>query len=183
MNSARKLWRARSTASISQIAHQHESREKKNPANVPNPEFRVSQDFLRKNVELILAMQHALLVSALAGNAVDNDVKEALDGLIRTYKTLDSGLYYESRPANPMAAAVFSGLQQRVAELRQAENERGVHKILDTQVHTVLVFLQQMEYAFNNDRKKGRCFLDNLRATMAEVADQRQPDPASLIVS
>jgi hypothetical protein len=166
-----------------QNAHEHESREKKDPAGMPNPRFRISEDFLQKNVELIMTLQHAILVAALQRNAIDNDVKEALDGLARTYKTLDSGLYYESPPANPLAAAIFDGVQERVSEIRKAENERGVHKILDTQVHTVLVFLQQMEYAFNNDRKRGRCFLDNLRASLAGVVDERQPDPASLIVS
>jgi hypothetical protein len=166
-----------------QIAHQHESLEKKNPAGMPSREFRISQDFLRKNVEFLMTMQLTVLKAALRVHAIDSDVREALDGLARTYRTLESGLYYESRPANPMAAAIFDAIQQRVAEIRQTENERGVHKLLDNQVLTVLVFLQQMEYAFDNGRKRGRCFLDNLRTTMAGVAEEGQPDPASLIVS
>jgi hypothetical protein len=165
-----------------QIAHMQEV-PRKNPDNMPNPDFRVSDDFLRKNVELILSLQHALLVAALTSDAIDSDVKEALEALIRTYKTLESGIYYESRPANPMAASIFLGLQERVAEIREAESERGVHKVLDSHVLTILVFLQQMEFAFNNGRRKGRCFLNNLRATMAEAAEQQPAEPASLIVS
>jgi hypothetical protein len=165
------------------IAHHQETRERKDPAAMPNHDFRISQAALEKNLELIMAMQLAILVPALDRNAIDNDVKQALDGLVRTYKTLDSGLYYDSRPANPIAAAIFDAVQQRVTELRQAENERGVHKILDSQVLTVLVFLQQMEYTFNNDRKRGRCFIDNLRTTMAGVPYGQEPDPSPLIVS
>ena len=166
-----------------ETAHLQESREKKNPTQMPSRDFRISQGFLEKNIELVMTLQNAVLVAALRSNAIDNDVKEALDGLVRTYKTLDSGLFYDSRPVNPMASAVFDAVQQRVAEIRNAENERGVHKLTDSQVMTVLVFLQQMEFTFNNGRKRGRCFLDNLRLAMRELREDRQPDPSPLIVS
>jgi len=166
-----------------QIAHRHEALEKKDPAGMPNAEVRITNDFLRKNVELVIALQHAILVASIARNAIDNDVKEALDGLARTYKTLGSGLYYESRPANPIAGAIFDAIQERVAELRKAENERGVHKILDSQILNVVVLLQQMEYAFNNGRRRGRCFLENLRNTLEDVAQEQTPAPTSLLVS
>jgi hypothetical protein len=167
-----------------QIGHQHEALAKKDPAGVPNPEVRISREFLKKNVELVMALQHAIVVAAVERNAIDYDVKEALDGLTRTYKTLDSGLYYESRPSNPMAAAIFDAIQQRVAEIRKAEEERGVHKLLNSQVFTILVLLQHMEYAFNNGRKRGRCFLENLVTTMADVAQSQPPGPtSSLLVS
>jgi hypothetical protein len=165
------------------IARQHENQQKKDPAGMPSPASRMSSDFMKKNVQLVTVIQHATLMASLRVNAVDNDVKEALDGLVRTYRTLESGLYYESRPANPMAAAVFDAIQHRVAELRQAESQSGVHKILDSQILTILVFLQQMEYAFNNGRKKGRCFLDNLRRALGRYSDERKPDPAPLLVS
>ncbi len=167
-----------------QIAHLNEARDVKDPAGVPNRDFRLSRDFLEKNVELVITLQHALLIAAIEKNAIDNDVKEALDGLVRTYKTLGSGLVYESRPGNPIAAAVFEAVQRRVSEIREAENERGVHKLQDTQVLSIIIFLQQMEYAFNNGRKRGRSFLHNLGATMADVAAQQpRPDASSLIVS
>ena len=165
------------------IAHHQEVREKKDPAGMPNRDVQISRDFLSKNVELVVALQHALLASALHHKAIDNDVKEALDGLTRTYRTLGSGLYYESRPVNPMASGVYDGIQQAVARMRETEDQRAVHKITDSQIHTVLVFLQQMEYTFNNGRKRGRCFLDNLRTAMAGIPQPQPPDAASLIVS
>lgn len=166
-----------------QIAHTQEGREKKDPAGLPNRDVRVTQEFLVKNIEFVTAVQLALVGTAMGNNAIDNDVKEALDGLVRTYRTLGSGLYYESKPVNPIAAALFDVVQQRVAEVRQGENERGVHKLLDSQILSILVFLQQMEYTFNNGRKRGRAFLENLRSAMAEVLHQPEPDPGSLIVS
>lgn len=166
-----------------QAARDLEHRDEKDPAGLPNHDVRISQDFLVKNIELVTAIQHAILMAALEQNAIDNDVKEALDGLVRTYRTLDSGLYYNSRPVNPMAAAVFDAVQRRVDEVRQAENKSGVHKITDGQVRTILIFLQQMEYTFNNGRKRSRSFVDNLRTALAEAYEQSQGDPGSLIVS
>ena len=166
-----------------QIAHQHEALGKKDPALMPSPDFRISRDFLQKNAELIMDLQMTILGAALERNAIDQDAKEALDGLVRTYRTLGSGLYYESRPSNPIAAAIFDAVQQRVASIRKGENESGVHKVLDSQVQTILVFLQQMEYTFNNGRKRGRCFLANIRATIGRFINQPEPAPSSLLVS
>jgi hypothetical protein len=166
-----------------QQAHLNEVKEAKDPAGVPNRDIRISRGFLEKNVELVIALQHALLIGALENDAIDNDVKEALQGLAQTYKTLGSGLVYESRPSNPIAGAIYDSIQRRVTDIRQAENERGVHKLQDSQLLSIVVFLQQMEYAFNNGRKRGRSFLHNLGATMASVASQQRSEQSSLIVS
>jgi len=37
---------------------------------------------------------------------VDLDVRAALDALARTYRTLQNGIYYDSRPENPLAGEV-----------------------------------------------------------------------------
>lgn len=166
-----------------QIAHLHESRETRDPAGIPNADMRISREFLERNIELVVALQHALVASAFEHQAIDNDAKEALENLVRTYKTLGSGLVYESRPSNPIAAAIFDGVQKRVKEIRDLENERAVHKVQDSHVLSILVFLQQMEYAFNNGRKRGRAFLHNLGASIAEMARVQQQDKSSLIVS
>jgi hypothetical protein len=83
-----------------------------------------------------------------------------------------------------MAAAVFDGFQQRVAQFREAESERAVHHLLDSHILTVIEFLRQMEYAMNNGRRKGRSFLDSLRESMAEMGEAARQEPGtSLIVS
>ena len=59
-------------------------------------------------------------------NLSDNrdDVHEALAALIRTHRTLESGLYYETRPENSVAAEVGRRLQAAATEFRRAETER-----------------------------------------------------------
>jgi len=163
------------------LAHQHEN-PVKDPAGMPNRDFPIPEDFFTKNMQLITVVEHAILRAALARNAIDSDIREALEGLIRTYRTLGSGLYYESRPSNPLAAAVYDGVQQRVAELRKLENERGLHKVLDSQFLTVFVALQRMEYVVNNGRKRGRRFLGSIYDAMSDLVQQAQP-ASSLIIS
>src|SRR5713226_4415033 len=70
---------------------------------MPNRDIRLSDKFIREQEELITVLGAILLEAALdASGAVDSDVREALDALIRTYRTLESGLYYETKPENPL---------------------------------------------------------------------------------
>jgi hypothetical protein len=151
------------------------------PAAMPNREFDVPDGFVKKNIELVTLIDYAVLQGASKQNAIDFDVREALDSLIRTYKTLGSGLYYESRPVNPMAAAIYDSVQQQVAEIRRLENERGLHKFRDSDLLTALVFLQKIEYTFNNGRKKGRAFLSQLLGAIPKP--EKQPPASSLLIS
>jgi hypothetical protein len=164
-----------------QLAHEHEDLTK-DPAGMPNRDFAIPKDFVHKNVELITAIELAILEAALERNAVDFDVREALEGLVRTYQTLGSGLYYESRPSNLMAAAIFDGVQQRVTEIRKLESEQGLHKLQNSQILTALVFLHQLEYALSNQRKRGRGFVASLYETM-EQSLEAQPASSPLIIS
>ena len=98
-------------------------------------------------------------------------MREALEALIRTYRTLQSGVYYETRPQNPLAGAIYSAMQNAVAELRRMEQEgRGVAHTRDAQVLGLLVFLQRLELDRNNGRRLGRAFIDFLRSFFAPDA-------------
>jgi hypothetical protein len=165
-----------------QLAHEHEDLTK-DAAGMPNRDFPIPKDFVHKNVELITAIELAILEAALERNAVDFDIREALEGLVRTYQTLGSGLYYESRPSNMIAAAIFDSVQHRVAEIRKLESEQGLHKLQDSQILTAFVFLQQLEYALSNQRKRGRGFVASLYETMEQSLEAQQPASSPLIIS
>ena len=75
---------------------------------------------------------------------MDSDVREALDSLIRTYRTLQSGLYYETRPSNLIASAVHQHVQQAVDALRKELSEKGGGAIRDAEILGMLVFLQRV---------------------------------------
>jgi hypothetical protein len=165
-----------------QDARKHDKTAPVDPDKFPNQDIRVTDDFLQENEDLLVVLGRSIMTSALQADAVDNDVREALDALIRTYRTLQSGVYYETRPQNPLAGAICGGVQHGVTELRRMEQESGgVTRTRDAQVLGLLVFLQRLELDRNNGRRLGRAFIDFLRTFFAPHAEQRPAAPSLIL--
>lgn len=148
------------------------------PAQVPNQDIRVSEEFLREHESLLVFLGAKLLEASLeTSGAVDSDVREALESLIRTYRTLQSGLYYESRPDNLVAAAIHQKIQDRVAELRKELSEKGSTSVRDAEILGVLAFLQRVEFSQANGRPRGRAFIDYLRAYFPQKEQSARNSP------
>jgi hypothetical protein len=135
------------------------------PDQIPNGDIKLPEDFLEAHGELMTFLGHSIANAALQiPGAVDRDAREALEALVRTYRTLESGVYYESRPTNPLAAGIFGSAQEAANEFRQRERETlGLTKTRDSDVLRSFVFLQRVELNRNNGRPRGRAFLDLLR--------------------
>jgi hypothetical protein len=155
-----------------------------NPDEFPNQDVRVTDRFLSEREPLLLFIAGTLASAALQVHAIDNDIREALDALIRTFRTLQSGLYYESVPPNPMAAHMFNELRRNVDAFReQVAQQQGVHSIRDTDVLGVIVFLQRLELQHNNGRRKGRAFLQFLLEYFPVQPQQQAPQDAPRIIT
>jgi len=155
-------------------ARQHEQLLPIQAADVPNQDIRLADDFVRKHDELIAWLTSSLANAMEKERAVDFDAREALDAMIKTYRTLDSGLIYETKPANPFAASIQNSLQESLLNLRKslAENT-GMQTLRDSDILGSLVFLQRLEIQHNNGRRRGRAFFDFLRGFFpAEPAAQ-----------
>jgi hypothetical protein len=163
-----------------QEARRHEKQVPIEAAAIPNRDIRVTEQFVQEHEDLMTFVGNAVVGSALeTAGAVDNDVREALEGLIRTHRTLASGVYYESVPSNPIAAAIFRGVQNAVAGYRQQEQQQlGMSRTRDADVLGVLVFLQRMELDRNNGRPRGRAFLHQMHAFYSDLAGPGSPPPA-----
>jgi hypothetical protein len=149
------------------------------PATIPNSDIRITDEFLRSQGALLGETMRELAEVGLGiPGAVDFDVREALDSLVRTYRTRESGLYYDSKPSNLMAAGIHERVQEGMDRFRQAATERfGINTVRDTDILGVLVFLQRVEIKLNNGRKRGRTFLDFLRQQIVPMAEPG-PRPA-----
>ena len=147
-----------------------------NPEEIPNQDVKVTEEFLRDREPLLIFLGAKLLDASLAASgALDSDVREALDSLIRTYRTLQTGLYYESRPNNLVAAGIHQAIQDAVQELRKELSEKGATSIRDAEILGLLVFLQRIGLHQNNGRPRGRSFIDYLRGYFP----QNQQSPAN----
>lgn len=167
-----------------QEAHKHEKPQPLDMESLPNRDITVSEEFLGENEELVMFLAHALAQAALrTPEVIDFDIREALAASIRTYRTLQSGLVYESVPDNPLAAALSRALQEAIAEFRKAEAERlGIHKTRDSTILALLVFFQHFELSYNNGRRRGRAFLDALLDFYPAAAEVEPSAGSSLIL-
>lgn len=159
-------------------------REKPAPLNqndIPNIDIKISEQFLREHEPLFTFLGQRLTVAAFRlQGAVDLDAREALAGLMKTYRTLQSGVYYESRPANALAASIYDAIQAAVAEFRESEKRStGMSGTRDADVLGVLAFLQRLEYDRNNGRPRGRAFLHLLASAYGGAPE---PPPVSSLV-
>jgi hypothetical protein len=153
-------------------------------SRIPDLDVKVSERFLEDHEPLLAFLGKAVADAALATpGVIDFDVREALETLVRTYRTLQSGVYYESLPANPLAANVYHLVQQALAAYRQNETRQlGVSRTRDVDVLGLLVFLRRLEVDRNNGRRRGRAFIDMLRQFYSAGEPSPEASPSGLIL-
>ncbi len=146
-------------------ARKRESLRELDPQSLPHRDIVLTQAYLEDHARLGYFLGEALWLAAREEPAsVDSDLREAIDALIQTYRTLQSGLVYETRPANPYAAGIASRVRARIAELEVRLREHPeVPKPRDADFLGMLVFFQRTELQVANGRRYGRAFLDVLR--------------------
>lgn len=154
-----------------QDARRHERLPEVNPDAFPNADLEVTDSLIQANERLLLYLSGALLQAALDTPAVtDADLRECLDALVRTYRALESGIYYEIRPENALASAVYQRVRAAAQRYQTTvAQQRGMSAVRDADVLGVLVFLQRLEIQRNNGRRRGRAFIDFLRSYFAEI--------------
>jgi hypothetical protein len=165
-------------------ARRHDKPVPLNPAQLPHREIEVTEKFLADNEELLIFLGRTLGMAALeTAGAADFDVRSALDALIRTYVTLQSGVYYETRPDNALANRLYDAVLEGVAEFRRSERERtGLPKTRDADVLGLLVFFERLELDRNNGRPRGRAFIDLLRGFDSEPAGLAETAKSRLVL-
>lgn len=169
-------------------AHLHADGPPIDTSAIPDRDIEVTEEFLEQREWLLVLLGSALLEKAPVPPCTDFDVREALASLIKTYRTLQSGLVYESLPTNPYAAAMHEAIQNRVAELKDRIAESGGTETLrDAEILGILVFLQRLEYMHNDGRTRSRAFLDFLsrfyaRPEIADAESELEPDEPRIIL-
>jgi hypothetical protein len=150
-------------------AHEHENTPEVPRDELPDRDTDVDEDFLRR-YEWVLIVVGSAVVDAYREfpAATDYDAREALAALVKTWQTLESGLIYEEKPANPYAAAMCDAVRHRVAEVQARLEAAGESTYLpDSAVLKLLIFLRRLEVLDNNGRKRSRAFLDMLNRSYA----------------
>jgi len=163
-------------------AHRHEKKPPTDPEAMPGKDVPLDDDFLRTNEFLIVLLGSAVSEAVQAfPNAIDTDAVEALDSLAKTWRTLVAGIYYETKPVNPIAAEMYDAVQARVEELRARIKDAEVAQSLpDAVVLGVLVFLQRVAFGMNNGRPKCKAFLVFLEQFYVDMKKEEEEDETGL---
>ena len=161
-----------------QEAHRHEKPLWIADAGVPFSDLLVTEEFVGEHEELFLICAHALLEGALRSTgAYDSDVLAALEALIRTHQTLASGLVYETRSENSVAAAIQRSFSASLSEYEKLRKERdALTPVRNSDLLTMLVFLYRVGRSNQNARPRGRMYLDLLnQMTPTMGVEERAP--------
>ena len=85
------------------------------PADIPFSDIQVPRRFVDDHEAVfLLAVESVAQAVAATPATVDSEVRDALESLIRTYMTLQSGLLYETRPEGAVAADIYRLVQQQI---------------------------------------------------------------------
>jgi hypothetical protein len=148
-----------------QDAHEHERPPELDPATIPNQDIPVSEEFLHAN-EVPMALVSIALFEGATKNTgtTDWDVREALEALVQTYRSLQSGIHFDATTPNIFAAAIVTSVREKLDDIIRRETEAtGQTSIRNEMVLGIIVFMQRLEFSRNNGRKRSRAFLDFLR--------------------
>lgn len=163
-------------------ARQHEKLQNPDPGSIPNRDIKVTEEFLNRNDRTVSLMSRFVLDAALnTPGAADQDIGEALEAMVKTYRTRQSGLIYETRPQNPLAGAIQQAVTANLAEFQLAlQRESAMSTLRDADILGVLVFLQRAALHWNNQRPRGRSFISFLLTSPA--GEMSQPRTPSLLL-
>jgi hypothetical protein len=132
----------------------------------PHRDLQVPPDFVYERWPLVTAIAGAILNFQMQNKDLrDSAVLAAVGALAETYRTLETGIYYERPPDAPIARALYTQLGHFIQELRSKETQRiGTSAVKDADVFRLLVFLSRVGKQETNGRPLTRGFLAFLRA-------------------
>lgn len=143
-----------------------------------------SRAFQTRNMELLMGLWTTIDQSRSEfPSLVDADVREVLDRLARTFRTLESGLYYDHVPNTFTQKALYGSLKSLLDQRRKPEDlSASTPKTAD-----VLDCLQlNLEMANRSDpsRPRSREFLDWLSTMVSEATEEssRLKGPPGIIL-
>jgi hypothetical protein len=165
-----------------QEAHRRERPIPISDKQLSNSDVPVSEEFLQTHEELVLFCIYSLVQAAVrTAGALDTDVLAALEALIQTHRTLESGLVYETRAENTVAAAVQRSFAASLADYQKLRSEREAFSpVRNSEILKVLLFLHRLGQQNLNGRPRGRMYLDLLRQ-MTPEQQVEQPVPSIIV--
>jgi hypothetical protein len=148
---------------------------------IPFPGLEITRSLIHEQQALVSGLAHTLVTFAEEQRALtDPDALAAIIALAETYRTLNSGIYYEKPPDAPLQAALYAALASFIQQYKQQSTGANLATVKDSAIFPVLVYLARICRGSTNGRPRSRLFLQVLRA--GSPPSQDQPAEASRII-
>jgi hypothetical protein len=165
-------------------AHRYEDQHQRTlPADTPLLDVKVPQDviYAHQNVLSGLAFTAAKFSAAHPATS-DPDILAALEALAETYKTLNSGIYYEKPPDATLPRELYAALSQLLNESKQQPAERpDSMPIKDSEIFSLLVFLYRMGLLRTNGRPRARRYIEFLRGQFPAAPELKREESRIIV--
>jgi hypothetical protein len=149
-------------------AHRYEAEHRKaiSAADLPYRDIQVRPDFVYEHWDVIGGLATSILeFQGYNKELTDSATVSALEALAETYRTLETGIYYERPPDQPLARGLYGQMVQFLGEFRKQQVTRtGLATLKDGEVFQLLVFLLRIARQETNGRRLSRAFLSFLSA-------------------
>jgi hypothetical protein len=148
-----------------QAARAHEKPIELEKSAIPNRDIRLNEAFLSEHDGLILFSMFTIVNAALrTPGAVDSDVLKALEALIRTYRTTEAGLVYETKAVDRIAAELQDQFERSLADFQKEQGKsEATTSFRPAEILGALVFVERSALTRQNGRPRGRAFIDYAR--------------------
>jgi hypothetical protein len=154
----------------------------------PDPELMAKADKFNDEFFLTFAPIVDAVLSAVVAERkesqwlVDNDVIEVLKALTATFKTLSSGIYYESLPDSPIRQSLFRRIKSLFDQLMQPSERIDEPSLKLSEALDILDFITLAAQANSSVRPKSRKYLDFL-VSMAQPEQAVGQSSSGLIIT
>ena len=169
---------------ISARRYEIEHRKPLTHSEIPFPDVEFSPEILRRNSEALSAIGVGVLQFAQQNPDLrDPEVLSALRALAETYRTLESGIYFERPPDAPLPRALYAHLAAAMQELKKHGAEQsGFTTLKDSEIFRLLIFFLRVGVRETNGRPRSRAYLDYLYAQFPGAAPAAEPDQPHIIL-
>jgi hypothetical protein len=159
-------------------AHRYEAEHRKPPStdDFPYRDVQFPADFVYERWPVVAGIGATIhRFQAEHKELHDADVLAALEALAETYRTLGTGIYYESPPEASVPRALYGLLFEFLQAVKKEEaNRSGFPALRDSEIFQLLVFLFRVGKQETNGRPLSRAFLGFVRARFPLPAEATQ---------
>ena len=133
------------------------------------------RSFQAKHMELLTGLWTTIHESrSRSPDLVDRDVREVLDRLGRTYRTLEGGIYYDHVPDTLTQKALYGSLKS-LLDKREKPEDPSASTPKTGDVLDCLQMTLEMANLSDSSRPRSREFLDRLATMVSQSTKERTP--------